>query len=245
MAADGLIATTRTEPVSSQDPFAPRYAAYKTISQTSKDGMAPLPESTVYFDKLGRPLRKMGIGFGAKPVVEDTEYNALGQTLRVSNSYFFASQQTDRLWTTVEYDALGRSISQTAPDGSVTKWEYAGRTVTTTNVKLQRSTAEQNPAGLTTRVTDDAGGVIEHLYDAMGRLLQTFTEEEVEGKRTRLVTSFEYDALGRKTKMTDPSMGTWEYGYTVFGELKWQRDAKGTLVTFRCDALGRKLEQKA
>ena len=100
---------------------------------------------------------------------------------------------------------------------------YAGRTVTTTNAKLQRSTAEQNPAGLTTRVTDDAGGVIEHLYDAMGRLLQTFTEEEFERKRTRLVTSFEYDALGRKTKMTDPSMGTWEYGYTAFGELKWQR----------------------
>jgi YD repeat-containing protein len=122
---------------------------------------------------------------------------------------------------------------------------YAGRSVTTTNAKLHRSTVEQNPAGLTTRVTDDAGGVIEHLYDAMGRLLQTFTEEEVEGKRTRLVTSFEYDALGRKTKMTDPSLGTWEYGYTVFGELKWQRDAKGTVVTFQYDALGRKLEQKA
>lgn len=42
--------------------------------------------------------------------------------------------------------------------------------------------------------------------------------------------------------MNDPDLGTIEYGYNSFGELVWQKDAKG-VVNFTYDQAGRKVKE--
>jgi YD repeat-containing protein len=53
------------------------------------------------------------------------------------------------------------------------------------------------------------------------------------------VTNITYDNLNRKIGMNDPDMGIWEYGYDNNGNLTWQKDANGQVITFQYDALNR------
>jgi RHS repeat-associated protein len=69
-------------------------------------------------------------------------------------------------------------------------------------------------------------------YDPMGNLVYT--------NQAGLETVLEYDAFGRKSKQSDPSMGIWQYKHNAFGELIWQQDANGTVVEYGYDELGRK-----
>jgi YD repeat-containing protein len=53
------------------------------------------------------------------------------------------------------------------------------------------------------------------------------------------VTTLTYDLAGRKTRMTDPDMGTWSYAYNALGELERQTDARGQRICLYYDDLGR------
>lgn len=53
------------------------------------------------------------------------------------------------------------------------------------------------------------------------------------------VTDINYDTLGRKTSMTDPDMGYWQYSYDANGNLRFQTDAKNQTIEFQYDALNR------
>ena len=74
----------------------------------------------------------------------------------------------------------------------------------------------------------------QHNYDVRDRLIQV----------TDAVTNqtlITYDGLGRKTRMTDPDMGTWTYEYDPIGTLKAQTDAIGQRVEFAYDSLKRQV----
>ncbi|MGH9242852.1 MAG: RHS repeat domain-containing protein, partial [Acidimicrobiales bacterium] len=57
-------------------------------------------------------------------------------------------------------------------------------------------------------------------------------------------TSITYDALGRKTSMTDPDLGVWSYTYDPAGNLLTQTDARGQTVWFGYDHLHRPTHQR-
>ncbi|HEX8220462.1 MAG TPA: RHS repeat-associated core domain-containing protein [Chloroflexia bacterium] len=57
-------------------------------------------------------------------------------------------------------------------------------------------------------------------------------------------TTVNYDSLGRKTSMSDPSMGTWSYAYHVNGALQRQNDAKGQWIEFDYDSLDRLVRKR-
>ncbi|HNT78272.1 MAG TPA: RHS repeat-associated core domain-containing protein [Anaerolineae bacterium] len=73
-----------------------------------------------------------------------------------------------------------------------------------------------------------------YAYDTLGNLL-TVTDT----MPTPNVTTMLYDALGRKTEMTDPDMGHWYYYYDNAGNLIRQRDARGQRICFYYDAFNR------
>ena len=70
----------------------------------------------------------------------------LGKVIKVSQPY--GPGETE-VWTTYTYDASGRQLTSTAPDGSVTTTSYSENTVTTTD-----------PAGIWKLNTMDAFGNI-------------------------------------------------------------------------------------
>jgi YD repeat-containing protein len=53
-----------------------------------------------------------------------------------------------------------------------------------------------------------------------------------------------YDILGRKISTVDPDMGTWTYKYNAFGEMIRQTDAKGQVIDYEYDAIGRLTKKK-
>jgi|GEM_PF-2319263 len=92
-------------------------------------------------------------------------------------------------------------------------------------VKVQELTSDGAPYSTT-----------QYSYDAADNLVRVTDDK---GNQTQIA----YDALGRKTFMTDPDMGTWQYFYDINGNLIKQIDSKSQTVEMQYDNLNR-LTQK-
>lgn len=98
--ADGTATYFTRAFVGDSDGQAPDNAVY--LVETESTGSAP---STVYFDRLGREVRKVSIGFDGTPIHQDTEYDSRGRVLRSSMPYFV---DKPAYWVYNEYDSLDR-----------------------------------------------------------------------------------------------------------------------------------------
>ena len=200
-------------------------------------------ETRQFHDTLNRVVRIQSQGFdgsGSAPaIVQDTQYNALGQVFRKSSLYALTGGTP--VWTTMFYDALGRVTRQETPDPdaaggvAVSIVAYNGLSITTTNPKSQTKTTLKNAQGLVAQVTDTQGGIITYSYSALGQLLQT--------NAAGSITNLSYNKRGQKTAMQDPAMGAWVYSYNAFGELVYQRDSLNQSATMAYDVLGRLIQR--
>ncbi|MEW6536816.1 MAG: RHS repeat-associated core domain-containing protein [Candidatus Auribacterota bacterium] len=202
----------------------PQYASY--FAYTKSTGSVP---SVVYYDKLGRELRAQTIGFNGNTILKDKQYNNLGQLTQESRNYFDGNTV---YWTTYQYDLIGRAVKVTTPDNKFTTTAYNGLSTTITNALNQTVTHTNNSQGKLVKVVDGLGYVTRYVYDPLDNLTQSIDNDG------NTVTIY-YDQRGQKTSMDDPDMGHWEYKYNVFGELVWQKDAKGQITTLEYDKLGR------
>jgi RHS repeat-associated protein len=75
-------------------------------------------------------------------------------------------------------------------------------------------------------------GTTSYQYDVADRLTMTTAPDNAQ-------IQISYDALGRKTQMSDPDMGTWSYAYDQMSNLTRQTDARNQRVYFYYDGLGR------
>ncbi len=246
----------------------PADAVHFVHSEPRNTGNAKMGAFTrVYSDRLGRTLRSVTEAFNgasqpAAPgtlIVQDIAYNAFGARVLETQPYFLATNSSttggngDMGIARTDYDALGRPTdiyvadpvgtqsgvtfgiygSRTAARTSVT---YNGLTTTTTNDKGQTQVHEKNPRGKLTRATDAQGAQLVHQYDAFDNLVQT---KDALGNQTAL----QYDLRGRKTQLTDPDTGIWQYDYNALGELVWQQSpnqrALAQQTTMAYDVLGR------
>jgi len=188
-------------------------------------------EAQSYYDAMGRAVTSIVESFnGLDHVRSDTVYDAFGRVEKTSRPYYLASGTPK--WLTYTYDVLGRALTLTMADGSVTTNAYHGLTSSMTNPKGEVKTTVLNAQGLTASVTDPLGNVVTYAYDAFDNLIAT---TDPLGN----VSSATYDSAGRKIAMSDPDMGGWSYSYDVLGQLKTQTDAKGQVTTLSYDLLGR------
>lgn len=211
------------------------------------NGAVNAPEKRQFHDTLDRVVRVQTLGFdatggsasAAPTLVQDTEYNALGQVARKSNLY--ALNTGTPYWASYSYDVLGRVASEqvtdpAAPGGvAVTTNSYNGLSTTTTNSKGQTKTTTKNAQGQVAQVTDALGNTISYSYDALGQLLST--------NAAGSITTMSYNQRGQKVAMNDPAMGAWVYAYNAFGELVYQRDSLNQASTMAYDVLGRMIQR--
>lgn len=190
--------------------------------------------SLEYFDILGRTIRTATQGFAGRLSYVDSEYDKFGRGLRTSEPYFKGSVP---VWTKNEYDIVGRVIKTTLPDNSVQTVSYINFTTRVTNALSQTRIDIKNSLGELVRVYDPINNRVEYTYNDRGDL-ESVTVESSTGKGG-VTTNLTYDKLGRKLTMDDPDKGHWEYKYNTFGELVWQKDAKGQVVTQAYDSFGR------
>ncbi len=225
-------------------PGVPKYAI-----RTTATVQAPV---TAYYDRLGRVIRTVKEGFNGQQTYTDTVYNTLGQTIAVSLPYDPNKSATGPFWTTTTYDALGRVVTVTAPNGTVTTNTYAGRT-TTVSVKAPDRPAQSNATlvdakGRTIKVwnADPISGLadtaatasIQYVLDGFGRMRETVLKDQTQTIKAT------YDALGRQTGLDDPDKGPWTYVNNALGHVVKQTDAKGTITRSTFDRLGRPLSRR-
>ena len=139
---------------------------------SAADGTTPnAPTVLVYFDLLDREIARDTQGFDGSTVRASKQYNALGQTAKTSRPYFLSGGTPQ--WTTPTYDALGRAVSVTMPDGSVSRTAYHGLAVTDTNALGQTRTVTKNSQGRVVSVTDALGKTMTYAHDPLANLAKT------------------------------------------------------------------------
>ncbi|MFQ5433559.1 MAG: LamG-like jellyroll fold domain-containing protein, partial [Anaerolineae bacterium] len=160
--------------------------------------------------------------------------------------------------TSTTYDAQGRPRFVTAVDGSVTQHVYAinnnqshHNVVDANQHRMKYSSNSRGQLETVTELQGNCGNYwgyscnagettwssyaqTTYTYDLMGNL-KTVTDAASPAN----VTQMTYDALGRKTSMSDPDMGDWQYEYDAAGNLLRQTDASGDVLCFAYDALNR------
>ncbi|MDR2121540.1 MAG: hypothetical protein LBP34_00305, partial [Flavobacteriaceae bacterium] len=192
---------------------------YRITTQTQ--GMAPVTE---VFDKFDRKIQTQTLSLG-KTVYADTEYDIFGKVIRTSEPYF---EGGNKLWNTTEYDELNRPVKQTAFTGKVITTCYEGLKVTVQDGHKKIS-----------KTLDASGHVIEH-NDGGGKIKYTYYPNGAlkEANYDGIVIKTEQDGWGNKTKMTDPSAGTYQYAYDNFGRLTQETTPKG-VTTYTYDTYGK------
>jgi RHS repeat-associated protein len=203
-----------------------------TATPLASDGVTQNgPISIVYFDTLDREVARDTQGFNGSTVRGRRAYDSFGNVLQTSRPFFFVGGVKE--WTFYTYDVLGRVLTTTFPDNTVSQEAYHGLTVTETNANNQTRTVTKNARGDVVSVTDALSHTMTYTYDPLGELLTT---TDALGN----VVSATYDTRGRKVSSSDPDMGTWSYSYDTLSELVSQTDAKGQTTTLAYDKLGRK-----
>jgi YD repeat-containing protein len=167
----------------------------------------------------------------------------LGKVSKVSMPYAPGGSVA---WTTFTYDGSGRTLTVTAPDGSVTHTEYL--------------TAYGSYTGNLVRVTDAAGKWKIQQTDAMGQLSRVIEPNPAGG--ADWITNYTYEPLGHVTGVsmprsngtqtrtfvyngsdlvsaTNPENGTVTYQYDGSHQVTKRTDALGQETRYTYDAYGR------
>ena len=216
-------------------------APYSLTLTQRLDGLS----STVhrrFYDGLGRLIQSQMAGAvivpqGSSDILVDSFYDGYGRLVHQSVPYAVAqgsgyhSPDLSQPFTATTYDALGRPVLVTSPDGSTLITNYQSRTTSTTD-PMGRTTVRRFDAwGRLVEVVSPLPPTVSYFYDPLDRLIQV----ETGGARTTI----DYDAAGRKLGMQDPDMGVWSYAYDALGNLLSQTDARGCVTTLNYDLLNR------
>jgi RHS repeat-associated protein len=136
------------------------------------------------------------------------------------------------------YDALGRKTGaqllapNNVPERSI-RLQYDGLAVTQTNLLGQVTTGTRTAWGPLAEVIDASGGTTRYEYDASGNLLR------VRDPQNNTVATIGYNPRGMKLTHADMDMGSWNWTHNALGETTSIRDAKGQVLRFEYDPLGR------
>ncbi len=152
------------------------------------------------------------------------KYDAAGRVTHESIPSFYSPQK----WNKTYYDLYGRVSKMVQANGKVVNTIYDGlRTQVSDGTKT--ATTTKNALDQIAELADP-GGTIQYRYHANGEL----READYGG----YVVKTEIDTWGRKSKLIDPTAGTFTYKHNTFGELLEETAPKGKTV-FTHDSYGR------
>jgi RHS repeat-associated protein len=214
-------------------------------------------DSYQYFDNYRRPTRVFTYD-GSAPdrawSVSDTQYDALGRVVRVSNPYFTSGPsgviEPGRPGSVTEYDGLGRVHRLITPDSGMVVTAYFGNRVMATDQARHSRRNDLDGLGRLIQVVEynrllANSNVIEepvtgdytttYQYDAQDNLRKV-----IQANQTR---EFTYDAFKRLVSATNPENGTCLFEYDNNSNLKARTDARSVKTSYTYDALNRLVQR--
>ncbi|MCP5094729.1 MAG: hypothetical protein GY943_04170 [Chloroflexi bacterium] len=208
------------------------------------------------YDDLGRVVTTTRY-LDSLPIMQVTTYDALGNRL-------FETNGRDHT-TSFIYDSLNRLVTSTSPEGVVVTTTYnaaswslsttnalghetvngydeLGRRTTVTDAELNTTTYEYDGLGNQTAMIDAENVRTTYVYDTLNRLHQVI-ENDVPGNNptpeTDVITTYEYDALGNRTSVTNARDYTSsQTQYDALNRPAIQIDALGNRITTTYNVLG-------
>jgi YD repeat-containing protein len=207
--------------------FAPQAAFYVRADDSTG------ATSFGFFDAFERPVGRDAPLAAVKRSREQTVYRPSGNVDQRSLPYVAGDSVH---WVTMDYDAIGRVVSEEDEAGGSTTYDYLGHALEVTDGNDHTTRYEHNALSQIERVVDAMAGETAYTYHPFGEL-HTVTDDALNE------TEILYDARGFKTDMVDPDMGHWQYDHNAYGELVWQQDAKNQEITLAYDDAGR-LEER-
>lgn len=183
------------------------------------------------FDELGRKIRT-----GIKDIQGNMSYKDFKYDIYDRNFSVSEPNTGSPLWNTTMYDVYGRPETITDYKGKVMTIKYDKRTTTITDGSTgQIKVSTKNAMGnVLTLLESPIGGTINYSYFANGNLKDT----NYNGNKISIIQ----DGWGRKISLTDPSAGTYTYGYNELGESTKETTPNGT-TTYKLNDWG-KIETK-
>jgi YD repeat-containing protein len=225
-----------------QEAIEPNTASLKLQTDYTYDAFGNKTQATV--SGQGIASRSSSSTFDAKGQFVTTSTNALSQSESWTYDDRFGVPLThtgpNGLTTSWSYDTLGRMLSETRPDGTITKYAYLycsgvnGGTQTCPSLSATVTVATPYASDGTTQngpwaksYADALGRVIatetqgfnaavirkDTQYDAKGRTLQE-SRPYFLSSGTPKWTVYTYDALGRVTRKTDPNGAQSDFTYS-------------------------------
>jgi RHS repeat-associated protein len=219
------------------------------VVQSSSDGA----ESTTSYDRLGRPRQSGAKALDGLYRYVDVAYDDLGRVMNVTRPHhaggtpYYAARYT--------YDNLDRPIKVTGHDPNVsTSYMYRY------DSQFQRH--EEYVFSPTGMVTGHFTYNVQFLVDLyvtypngwpVGPNVNTWSfygpfdvlEAVTHEGGTTFTNTFEYDKIGRLTRLVDGDIGEVVTTYDGFDRVETETDGRGLTTTFAYDALGRVLSATA
>lgn len=190
------------------------------------------PTTKVYYDALGREVRKGEVRFDGKYLYTDYIYNNKGKLQKASLPF---KGSAPALWNEYSYDSYDRITSLAYASGKKDTYSYPKNKVTSL-VDGISTTKTYNAAGELISVTD-AAGTITYVLRPDGQPSSITAPGNV-------TTSFEYDAYGRQTKIIDPSAGTKTFAYDIAGNIAKETDANNKSINYTYDKYNRLIKKE-
>ncbi|MGK9232718.1 RHS domain-containing protein [Inquilinus limosus] len=233
---DGRIETflydAQGRPAAFVDPAGARWSLSYDEAGNLASAADPLGGAVQYsYDPQGR-IRAVASspGAGAAVAVTRPVYDAAGRVVAVTDP--------DGAVTLFERDRLGRVVAQTDPLGAVTRYVYDDRGNLAEAVLADgtRIAADHDGEGNVTAVTDGRGAVTRYGYGAFDLLREVIDPEGG-------VYRYEYDGDERLTAIVNPKGERALLAYDPAGRLAEETDFAGRHYRYRRDAAGRVTER--
>ena len=197
-----------------------------TLTTTGDDGSMEV--ST--YNKLQQLVQEQYKDVLGQLVTRQYEYDSQGRIKRESEPFLGGSPSQ---WNTTEYDRYGRVVRKTSYTGKEVNISYDGLTTTVDDgTKVETTTTDA--MGNMLSKTQAGAGQITYTYFGNGNLKSASYDG--------VTITVEQDGWGRKTKLVDPSAGTYTYQYNGYGEVIEETNPKGQ-ISYTYDTAGR-VEQK-
>ncbi|MEV0036561.1 polymorphic toxin-type HINT domain-containing protein [Streptomyces sp. NPDC050804] len=189
-----------------------------TVKSLKDDG-GYSSQVTIY-DGLAREVQTQTEAHGAGRIITDTKYDDHGLVWEKSGGYLARGEPTTKPFARISetlvpskiktrYDGLERVVRTSEYHGG--EYQYASYTT------YGDTYVYNDPAGATAPST-----VTE--TDAMGRVSSIKHYTTSVGAGSGRTTSYQYDARGNRTRVTDPAGNAWSYTYDVRGRLTKSTD---------------------